>query len=40
MALMLRMLMSMSAGIRRRRPNDLERAWGNLVGLIASLRHA
>jgi GT2 family glycosyltransferase len=40
LALMLRMSMSLLAGIRGRRSYDLERAWGNLMGLIASLRQA
>jgi GT2 family glycosyltransferase len=40
LALMLRMLMSMSVGIRGHRPYDLERAWGNLIGLITALRQA
>ena len=40
LVLMLRMLMSISAGIRGGRRYDLERAWGNALGLIESLRHA
>ena len=41
LALMLRMLLSLSAGIRGCRSYDMGRAWGNILGLIASLlRHA
>jgi GT2 family glycosyltransferase len=40
LTLMLRMLMSLSSGISGLRKNDLERVWGNIMGLISSLRRA
>jgi glycosyltransferase involved in cell wall biosynthesis len=40
LALMFRMLLNLSAGIKGRRTYDLKRAWGNILGLILSLRHA